>query len=87
MLTMFFIMTLKMYSLTIQTRKKGTKNVKHVFKYATKLSFEEKLRGFLLAMYRIYKTGWRVSVEISPYLTERISLLHIQLCPKDSISF
>lgn len=43
-------------------KKKDTKNVKHVFKYAKKLSFEGKLRGFLLAMYRIYKTGWRVSV-------------------------
>lgn len=43
-------------------KKKDTKNVKHVFKYAKKLSFKGKLRGFLLAMYRIYKTWWRMSV-------------------------
>lgn len=28
-------------------KKKDTKNVKHVFKHAKKLSFEGKLRGFL----------------------------------------
>ena len=45
-----------------QKKKKDTKNAKHVFKYAKKLSFEGKLRGFLLAMYRIYKAGWSMSV-------------------------